>query len=269
MATDPPASPTPSGAAHASTPSAAAPGAATPAGADGTVLAVEDLHLGYGQQEVLHGVSLAVGAGELVAVIGPNGAGKSTLLRGIFGFLRPRRGRITLLGREIGGLRPPQVLRAGVAYVPQGYSVLPNLSVEDNLRLGAYIRTDRQVRADVERLLDLFPVLRARRRLPARVLSGGERRMLEMARVLLLRPRVLLLDEPTLGLSPRVIDQVYEVVHQVNAQGVAILLVEQNVRTALRHAGRAYVLEQGRVRFQGRGEEMLAHPEVRRAYLGG
>jgi branched-chain amino acid transport system ATP-binding protein len=233
------------------------------------VLCVEDLHLGYGQQAVLHGVSLTVGAGELVAVIGPNGAGKSTLLRGIFGFLRPQRGRITLLGREIGGLRPPQVLRAGVAYVPQGYSVLPNLSVEDNLLLGAYIRTDRQVRSDVERLLDLFPVLRARRRLPARVLSGGERRMLEMARVLLLRPRVLLLDEPTLGLSPRVIDQVYEVAHQVNAQGVAILLVEQNVRTALRHAGRAYVLEQGRVRFEGRGEEMLAHPEVRRAYLGG
>lgn len=268
MATDPAPSPTPPAAAAASsTPSAAAPGTGT--AADGAVLRVEELHLGYGQQEVLHGVSLTVGAGDLVAVIGPNGAGKSTLLRGIFGFLRPRRGRITLLGREIGGLRPPQVLRAGVAYVPQGYSVLPNLSVEDNLLLGAYIRTDRQVRADVERLLDLFPVLRARRRLPARVLSGGERRMLEMARVLLLRPRVLLLDEPTLGLSPRVIDQVYEVVHQVNDQGVAILLVEQNVRTALRHAGRAYVLEQGRVRFEGRGEEMLAHPEVRRAYLGG
>lgn len=233
------------------------------------VLRLDDVHSGYGKRDVIHGVTLALATAEIVAMIGPNGAGKSTLLRTIFGFLPLTHGRIALNGEEIHGLRPPQVLRKGIAYVMQGHNVLPNLSVEDNLFLGAYIRSDPEVRADIEGLLERFPILRARRRQPAKVLSGGERRMLEMARVLLLHPQVVLLDEPTLGLAPKVIDQVYEVIHQISTEGVAVFVVEQNARTALHHAHRGYVLEQGRIRFEGQGQEMLEHPDVRTAYLGG
>ncbi|MFN3286034.1 MAG: ABC transporter ATP-binding protein [bacterium] len=233
------------------------------------LLEVSDLHAGYDRREVLRGVDLFVRPAEIVVMIGPNGAGKSTLLRTVFGFLRPQRGDIRLEGEPLGGLSPPEVLRRGVCYVMQGYSVLPNLTVYDNLLLGAYIRRDRRVREDVERVLERFPILRERRREKARVLSGGERRMLELARVLLLSPKLVLLDEPTLGLAPAVVDQVYGMVHDLRAQGIAFFVVEQNARTALRNADRAYVLEQGRVRFEGRGEEILHHPEVQRAYLGG
>jgi len=233
------------------------------------LLEVSDLHAGYDRREVLRGVDLFVRRAEIVVMIGPNGAGKSTLLRTVFGFLRPQRGEVRLDGEPLGGLSPPEVLRRGVCYVMQGYSVLPNLSVYDNLLLGAYVRRDRRVREDVERVLERFPILRERRREKARVLSGGERRMLELARVLLLSPKLVLLDEPTLGLAPAVVDQVYGMVHDLRAQGIAFFVVEQNARTALRNADRAYVLEQGRVRFEGRGEEILHHPEVQRAYLGG
>ncbi len=232
------------------------------------LLEVRDLHAGYGRREVLRGVHVSVQPAEIVVMIGPNGAGKSTLLRTIFGFLQPTRGQVLLDGEPIAGLEPPEVLRRGVCYVMQGYSVLPNLSVYDNLLLGAYIRRDRQVREDVERVLERFPLLRERRRYPARVLSGGERRMLELARVLLLSPKLVLLDEPTLGLAPSAVDRAYEVVRELRAAGIAFFVVEQNARTALRNADRAYVLEQGRVRFEGRGEEILRHPEVQRAYLG-
>jgi neutral amino acid transport system ATP-binding protein len=236
---------------------------------DTLLLEVTDLHAGYGQQEILRGVSLAVRPGEVVCVIGPNGAGKSTLIRTVFGFLRPVRGTIRFAGEPIGGHRPPELLRRGITYVPQGISAFPNLSVEDNLLLAAYTRTDPDVRRDIERLLGLFPALAARRRKPARTLSGGERRMLEIARVLLLHPRLVLLDEPTIGLSGAAMAFVYEKIREIQHQGVAILLVEQNARTALRNSDRAYVLEQGRVQYEGSGEEILTHPEVRRAYLGG
>ncbi|MER3456629.1 MAG: branched-chain amino acid ABC transporter ATP-binding protein [candidate division GAL15 bacterium] len=232
------------------------------------LLEVRDLHAGYDRREVLRGVEVSVQPAEIVVMIGPNGAGKSTLLRTVFGFLPPWRGEVLLDGEPIGGLAPPEILRRGVCYVLQGYSVLPNLTVYDNLLLGAYVRRDRRVREDVERVLDRFPILRRRRREKARVLSGGERRMLELARVLLLSPRLVLLDEPTLGLAPAVVDQVYGMVHELRAHGIAFFVVEQNARTALRHADRAYVLEQGRVRFEGRGQEILHHPEVQRAYLG-
>jgi len=242
------------------------PGAAAPA--EGAVLTLSDVHSGYDRREVIRGVSLTVRRAEIVAMIGPNGAGKSTLLKTIFGFLPPSAGEIRLAGEPIGGLTPPEILRRGICYVMQGYSILPNLTVEENLELGAYIRSDRRVRADVARLLDLFPILRQRRRQRARVLSGGERRMLELARVLLLDPRLVLLDEPTIGLAPTIIDEVYRIVHDLRSRGIALLVVEQNARTALRHAHRAYVLEQGRVRFEGSGEEILHDPEVQRAYLG-
>ncbi len=232
-------------------------------------LRLEDVHSGYGTREVVRGVTLTLAAAELVAMIGPNGAGKSTLLRTIFGFLHPTHGRIWLNGEEIHRFRPPQVLRKGIAYVMQGHNILPNLTVEDNLLLGAYIRTDPRVQSDVEAVMERFPILHARRYQKAKVLSGGERRMLELARVLLIHPRVVLLDEPTLGLAPKIIDQVYAIIHRICEEGVTVFIVEQNARTALRHAQRAYVLEQGRIRFEGRGQEMLEHPEVRTAYLGG
>jgi ABC-type branched-subunit amino acid transport system ATPase component len=236
---------------------------------NGALLDVADLHAGYGQQEILRGVTLAVRPAETVCVIGPNGAGKSTLLRTIFGFLHPSRGAVVFQGDSLVGCRPPEVLRRGIAYVPQGASVLPNLSVEDNLLLAAYIRRDREVRQDIERLLTLFPALATHRKMRARTLSGGQRRMLEIARVLLLRPRLVLLDEPTIGLAGGVMDFIYEKIRELRTRGVAVLLVEQNARTALRNSHRAYVLDQGRVRYEGSGEEILSHPEVRRAYLGG
>jgi branched-chain amino acid transport system ATP-binding protein len=236
---------------------------------DGALLTVTDVHARYGDQEVLRGVTLGVCAREVVCVIGPNGAGKSTLLKTIFGFLRPTLGTIEFDGASLAGRRPPEILRRGITYVPQGISTLPNLSVEDNLLLAACIRGDRRVRDDIERLLDAFPALRKRRRLRARTLSGGERRMLEIARVLLLDPRLVLLDEPTIGLSGAAVEFIYGKIEEIRQRGLAVLLVEQNARTALRHSQRAYVLEQGRVRFEGSGEEILRHPEVRRAYLGG
>ncbi len=235
---------------------------------DRPLLDVVDLHAGYDRREVIRGASLHVHPAEIVAMIGPNGAGKSTLLKTIFGFLAPRAGEVRFAHESIVGRTPPDILRRGICYVMQGYSILPNLTVDENLELGAYIRADRRVREDVERLYDLFPILRERRRQRARVLSGGERRMLELARVLLLNPKLVLLDEPTIGLAPKVIDEVYRLVHELRDRGIALLIIEQNARTALRHAGRAYVLEQGRVRFEGSGEEILHHPEVQRAYLG-
>jgi len=242
------------------------PGPAAPV--DGALLTLTDVHSGYDRLEIIRGVSLTIRPAEIVAMIGPNGAGKSTLLKTIFGFLQPSAGEIRLAGEPIGGRTPPEILRRGICYVMQGYSILPNLTVEENLELGAYIRTDRGVRADVVRLLDLFPILRERRRQRARILSGGERRMLELARVLLLDPRLVLLDEPTIGLAPSIIDEVYRIVHDLRRRGIALLIVEQNARTALRNADRAYVLEQGRVRFEGSGEEILHDAEVQRAYLG-
>jgi ABC-type branched-subunit amino acid transport system ATPase component len=232
------------------------------------LLALRDVHAGYAAREVVRGVTLRARPAEIVAIIGPNGAGKSTLLKTIFGFLTPTAGDVLFDGASIAGRTPPEILRAGICYVMQGYSILPNLTVDDNLVLGAYIRADRRVRADVDRLYDLFPVLRERRAQRARVLSGGERRMLELARVLLLTPRLILLDEPTIGLAPKVIDDVYRIVHDLRARGMALLIVEQNARTALRNADRAYVMEQGRIRFEGSGEAILHDPEVRRAYLG-
>ncbi len=232
------------------------------------LLELRDVHAGYDQREVIRGVSLQVNTAEIVVMIGPNGAGKSTLLKTVFGFLSPTAGDVRFLGASIGGKEPPEILRQGMCYVMQGYSILPNLTVEDNLLLGGYIRNDQGIRADMERIFDLFPQVRMRRRHAARILSGGERRMLELARVLLLDPKLVLLDEPTIGLSPAVSDQVYRIVNDLRGRGIALLIVEQNARTALRHADRAYVLEQGRIRFEGTGEAILHEPEVQRAYLG-
>lgn len=235
----------------------------------GALLKVEGVHAGYGGFEVLKGVSIEVQRREIVSIIGPNGAGKSTLLKTVFGFLEPLQGRVVFGGEDITGWSPPKVLRRGISYVMQEYSVFPNLTVEDNLRLGAYIREDPKVESDVREILELFPILDEYRQQKARQLSGGERRMLEIARSLLLMPKLLLLDEPTLGLAPKMIDLIYAKVRELNGLGITILLVEQNAKTALNHSDRAYVLESGRNRFEGTGQGILAHPEVKRAYLGG
>ena len=233
------------------------------------LLVVDDVHATYGKFDVLRGVSLRVAPGELVAVLGPNGAGKSTLLKAIAGFLPPRQGSIQLDGQEIGGLRPPALLARGIAYVMQRSSLFPKMTIQENLELGAYIRegTD-EVRRDIDRVLALFPRLAVRRQQRAEGLSGGERRMLEIGRALLLRPKLLLLDEPTMGLAPLVMDLIFDKILEVRAAGATVIMVEQNARRALEVSDRAYVLEQGQTRVEGRGEELLASEAVRRAYLG-
>ena len=233
------------------------------------LLVVDDVHATYGKFDVLRGVSLRVEPGELVAVLGPNGAGKSTLLKAIAGFLAPREGSIRLDGEEIGALRPPALLARGIAYVMQRSSLFPKMTIQENLELGAYIRegTD-EVRRDIDRVLALFPRLAERRQQRAEGLSGGERRMLEIGRALLLRPKLLLLDEPTMGLAPLVMDLIFDKIMEVRAAGATVIMVEQNARRALEVSDRAYVLEQGQTRVEGRGEELLASAAVRRAYLG-
>ena len=233
------------------------------------LLVVDDVHASYGKFDVLRGLSLRVAPGELVAVLGPNGAGKSTLLKTVAGFLTPRQGSIRFAGEEVGGLRPPVLLRKGIAYVMQRSSLFPKMTVLENLELGAYIReTSEEVRGEVERVLALFPRLADRRHQRAEGLSGGERRMLEIGRALLLRPRLLLLDEPTMGLAPLVMDLIFDKILEVRAAGTTVIIVEQNARRALEVSDRAYVLEQGQTRVEGRGAELLASEAVRKAYLG-
>lgn len=233
----------------------------------GRLLAVEALRAGYGDVEVVRGASLGVAGGEFVAIIGPNGAGKSTLLKAIVGLLRPRGGRVLLGGREITGLTPERIARLGVGYVPQVGNVFPALSVKENLEMGAYLRRD-GVRERMEAVLDEFPRLRERLRQRARTLSGGERQMLALGKALMLDPALLVLDEPSAGLAPSVVEEIFAKVREVNARGVAVLMVEQNARKALGHAHRGYVLDQGQNRFEGPGRELLANPDVGRLYLG-
>jgi neutral amino acid transport system ATP-binding protein len=236
---------------------------------DGALLELTDVVAGYEEVEVLRGVSVGVRAGEIVSIIGANGAGKSTLLRTVFGMIRPRAGRIRFGGDDIGGRSPVAVLRRGIGYVPQGRCNFPAMTVEENLEMGAYLRRDSRVRADIEAVLSRFPVLESKRRAPAGTLSGGQQQILEMAISLLLHPRLLLVDEPTLGLDPRMVELVFETILAINGEGTTILMVEQNAKKALSVSHRAFVLELGRNRFEGTGRELLDNPEVRQHYLGG
>ena len=233
-----------------------------------SVLRVERVSAGYEQMEILHDVSIEVRVGEIVTLIGPNGAGKSTLMKTVFGLLRPRRGIIQLEGDDITGLAPSALVRRGISYVPQVDNVFPSLTVEENLEMGAVIRRD-DVRPRLEEVLALFPNLRAKRRLEAGGLSGGERQMVAMGRALMLDPRLLLLDEPSAGLSPVLVDTVFEKIEAINRGGVAILLVEQSAREALRRSHRGYLLAGGQVRLEGSGPALLENPDVARLYLGG
>jgi branched-chain amino acid transport system ATP-binding protein len=233
------------------------------------LLHLEDVHAGYGEIEVLRGVSADVRADEIVAIIGANGAGKSTLLRTVFGMVKPSRGSIRLAGEEIGGENPVAVLQRGCSYVPQGRCNFPAMSVEENLEMGAYTRSDGRVRRDIEGLMERFPVLGAKRRAPAGTLSGGQQQILEIAIALLLHPRLLLVDEPSLGLDPRMVEMVFSTIVAINQAGTAVLMVEQNAKQALAISHRGFVLELGRNRFEGTGRALLENPDVRAHYLGG
>ncbi len=234
------------------------------------LLAAEDIFSGYGKIEVLHGVSVAVGRGEAVSLIGPNGAGKSTVLKTILGYLVPARGRVAFDGREVTGLRADRLLRLGLAYVPQGRIVFPRMTVLENLEMGAFAVKDRgAVARAVQQVLALFPALAGRLRVNAGALSGGEQQMLAMGRAMMVGPRCLLLDEPSLGLSPKFVDLIFEKIGELRRAGMTILMVEQNATRALAVSDRAYVLELGRNVREGTGRALLDDPAVRRMYLGG
>jgi len=233
------------------------------------MLAVEGLRAGYGDVEVLRAVSFEVRPEEIVALVGANGAGKTTTLRAISGLLRPWGGAIRLDGTRIDGLPAHEVVARGLLQVPEGRKIFPSLSVQENLDLGAYRPGAKTRRAEtLSRVLALFPILAERRRQAAGTLSGGEQQMLAIGRSLMGEPRLLMLDEPSLGLAPLVVDRIFEVVQTINQQGVPVLLVEQNVQRSLAICHRAYVLEQGAVALAGSGRELMARDEVRRAYLG-
>jgi ABC-type branched-subunit amino acid transport system ATPase component len=234
-----------------------------------TLLALDDVVAGYDEVDVLRGVSVTVRRGEIVSIIGANGAGKSTLLRTVFGMLRPRAGRIRFEDREVGGRPPVEILRAGIGYVPQGRCNFPAMTVLENLEMGAYLRRDGGVRADIEAALARFPVLGTRRTALAGTLSGGQQQILEMAISLLLHPRLLLVDEPSLGLDPRMVELVFDTILGINGEGTTVLMVEQNAKKALSVSHRGFVLELGRNRFEGTGAELLDDPDVRQHYLGG
>jgi ABC-type branched-subunit amino acid transport system ATPase component len=237
--------------------------------ADGALLELHEVVAGYEEVEVLRGVSLAVRAGEVVCIIGANGAGKSTLLRTVFGMVRPRAGTIRFAGEEVAGRPSTEVLRRGIGYVPQGRCNFPAMSVEENLEMGAYLRRDARIRNDIEAVLTRFPVLASKRHDPAGTLSGGQQQILEMAIALLLHPRLLMVDEPSLGLDPRMVEIVFDTILAINREGTTILMVEQNAKKALSVSHRGFVLELGRNRFEGTGDDLLNNPDVREHYLGG
>ncbi len=238
--------------------------------ADSSLLRIEDIYAGYGKLEILHGVSLEVSSGELVCVIGPNGAGKSTAFKTIVGLLHSASGQILFDGQEITGLPPYQVLRLGLTYVPQGRIVFPQMTVLENLEMGAYVETDSlRVREALERVYVLFPILAERQDQKAGTMSGGEQQMLAIARALMTSPKLILLDEPSLGLSPKFVTLIFDKLTEMKRVGYTMLVVEQNAAKALSVADRGYVLELGRNRFAGSGQALLSDPEVKRLYLGG
>lgn len=233
------------------------------------LLEVEGVDTFYGRVQALRGVSLTIDEGEIVTLIGSNGAGKTTMLRTISGLTRPARGHVRLKGKEIAGLPPDRVVTLGIGHAPEGRRVFARMSVRDNLFLGAYIRNDTGgVRRDEDRVFTLFPRLRERADQVAGTLSGGEQQMLAIGRALMSRPKLLLLDEPSLGLAPILVDTIFQVIVDINKQGTTILLIEQNATKALQVANRGYVLETGRIVKQGTAQTLRESPDVQRAYLG-
>ncbi len=233
------------------------------------MLEVDDLHVWYGAAPALWGISLALGAGELLSVVGPNGAGKTTLINALCGIQPARAGRIVFLGEEITRLPPHRFCEAGIAVVPEGRRLFTSMTVLENLELGSTTpRAKAERSASLDAALELFPALREKLASPAGELSGGQQQMVAIARALMARPRLLLLDEPSLGLSPLIVHDMFDAVRRIHAGGVSVLLVEQNVQVALSLADRAYVLEEGRIVAEGEPDALLARPEIQRAYLG-
>jgi ABC-type branched-subunit amino acid transport system ATPase component len=232
------------------------------------LLNVRHISSGYGEVSILHDVSMRVEPGEAVTLIGPNGAGKSTLLRTIFGLLTLTEGQILFDDADITGMRPPLLVRRGLSYVPQVDNVFPSLTVQENLEMGAFVRHDGFAQR-LEEMYTFFPTLRLKRKQRVGSLSGGERQMVAMGRALMLDPRLLLLDEPSAGLSPRLVSTTFEKMAEINQAGVALLIVEQNAREALRLSHRGYVMASGQVRLEGTGKQLLQDEEVGRLYLGG
>ena len=232
------------------------------------MLTVSNLRVSYGPIEVIHGISLEVNEGECVALIGANGAGKSSTLKAICGLVPVAAGTISFEGRDITNQSGHAIVRAGITMCPEGRQVFPQMSTVQNLRMGAYARTDRQQAADLEEMMDMFPILRERASQAAGTLSGGEQEMLAIARALMARPRLCIFDEPSLGLAPKIVAEVGETIQRIKKMGKTILLVEQNSLMALRLADRAYLFEAGEIVLSGTGEELQSHPDVARAYLG-
>lgn len=234
------------------------------------MLDVVDLRVSYGPIEALHGISMSIAQGEIVTVIGANGAGKSTLLKTICGILKPASGTITYSGENVSGLPSSDLIKRGVALVPEGRHVFPDLTVSENLDLGAYYRSNAaEVVNDLERVLQTFPILRERLKFPGGSLSGGQQQMLAIGRAMMSRPKLLMLDEPSLGLAPAIVQQLSGIIIELNRAGTTILLIEQNARMALKLAHRAYVLAIGNVTRTGTGRELLDDPAVQESYLGG
>lgn len=232
------------------------------------LLKAEDITVGYTEIDILHNVTVTVRSGEIVSVIGPNGAGKSTLLKTVFGILKPRNGNVTLKDEDITGLRPDRIVRKGISYVPQVENVFPSMTIQENMEMGAFIRND-DYSQRLEEVFDLFPVLRERKKQKVGHLSGGQRQMVAMGRALMLDPQVLLLDEPSAGLAPVLVSGIFEKVKEINATGVAMIIVEQNAKEALKMAHHGYVLAMGKNVLDDTGEALLANEEVGRLYLGG
>ncbi len=234
------------------------------------MLDVQDLHVYYGNIAALKGISLDVRPGEIVTLVGSNGAGKSTTLRTISGLLRARKGKVTFDGRSLNGIAGHDIVKLGISQSPEGRRIFPKMSVQENLELGAFLRKDKAgVAADFDRVLALFPRLQERIGQKAGTMSGGEQQMLAVGRALMGRPRLLLLDEPSMGLAPVLVDLIFETIATIREQGTTILLVEQNALAALRIADRAYVLESGVIKLQGDAADLAQNPEVAAAYLGG
>ncbi|KAB2866514.1 MAG: ABC transporter ATP-binding protein [Bauldia sp.] len=232
------------------------------------LLDMTDIHAGYGGANILNGVNIAIEAHEIGVIVGPNGAGKSTTLKALFGLLTVSQGTVLFDGRDITNKAPETLVRDGLSFVPQEFNVFPTLTVEENLEMGAFIRRD-DFRPLIDKVYGFFPPLKDKRRQPAGELSGGQRQMVAMGRALMTEPKLLLLDEPTAGLSPRYMGEIFERIVEINAAGVGILMVEQNARQALALAHRGFVLAGGQNRFTGTGAELLADPDVAKSFLGG
>lgn len=233
------------------------------------MLEIRGLHVHYGAIHALKGLDIDVAHGEVVSIIGSNGAGKSTLLRTISGLLRPTEGTIELRGKDIASMPAHHIVAEGIVHCPEGRRIFTNMTVLENLKLGSFLRKDGEIDKDIEHAMDLFPRLRERIKQNAGTLSGGEQQMLAIGRALLARPQMLMLDEPSLGLAPNLVSEIFEIVQRINSEGVTVLLVEQNAHRALAIANRGYVLETGNIVLTGSGTDLLNDPKVREAYLGG